>query len=111
MRKTLKKLWDNIHSDVILSDTQMDRLEKDFETAQQKMSKSIKRLMQRKNGIANSSVYPNLINVNAKMSCKISPIGHINNLVYRLLISYAGHEKYLKSLPLSLYVEYKTPEA
>ena len=70
------------------------------------MSKSIEKLVQKKVDFTDTSSYPEPTNIDAKLNCKISPIGHINNLVYRLLVSYVGHDKYIKSLPLSLYVEY-----
>jgi hypothetical protein len=85
-------------------------LQEEFDVAQAVMSKSIEKLVQKGEKVTDRSPYPRPMNIDAKLSCKISPIGHINNLVYRLLVSYAGHDKYLKSLPLSLYVEYGNKE-
>jgi hypothetical protein len=111
MKKILKRLWSKINANMVLDDMQMEDLQKDFVTAQKQMTVSIEKLMQRENEAANFQDHPKLVSINAKLNCKISPVGHMNNLVYRLLISYAGHEKYLKSLPLSLYVEYENPKA
>jgi hypothetical protein len=111
MKKILKRLWNAINANVALNDIQIENLQKDFISAQEQMSKSIEKLVQRENGTTDFPDYPKPINIDAKLNCKISPIGHMNNIVYRLLMSYAGHEKYLKSLPLSLYVEYKNPKA
>ena len=88
-------------------------MKKDFVSAQEQMSKSIEKLVERENETTDFPDYPKPINMDAKLNCKISPIGHTNNIVYRLLMSYAGHEKYLKSLPLplSLYVDYENPKA
>ena len=111
MKKILKRLWNAINANVALNDIQIENLQKDFISAQEQMSKSIEKLVQRENGTTDFPDYPKPINIDAKLNCKISPIGHMNNIVYRLLMSYAGHEKYLKSLPLSLYVEYENPKA
>jgi len=46
----------------------------------------------------------------ARLSSKIAPAGHSTSAVYRLLLAHAGHEKYLKALPLSLYVEHNAGE-
>ena len=109
MKKIIKRLWNAIRANVALNDKQIENLQKGFVSAQEHMAKSIEKLVQRENGTFPD--YPKPINIDAKMNCKISPIGHMNNVVYRLLMSYSGHEKYLKSLPLPLYVEYENPKA
>jgi len=109
-KKVLKRLWNAIIADQAPNDAQIDHLQKDFVSAQELMSKSIEKLVQKGVEFTDTSAYPETMNIDAKLNCKISPIGHINNLVYRLLVSYAGHDKYLKSLPLSLYVEYSNKE-
>ena len=106
VKKVLKLLWNAIVADQALNDAQIDHLQKNFISAQELMSKSIEKLVKKGAEDSAISIYPGPMNMDAKLNCKISPIGHINNLVYRLLVSYAGHDKYLKSLPLSLYVEY-----
>lgn len=110
VKKVLKRLWNTIIADQALNDAQIDHLQRDFISSQEVMSKSIKKLVQKGVESTDTSPYPGPMNIDAKLNCKISPIGHINNLVYRLLVSYAGHDKYLKSLPLSLYVEYGNKE-
>ena len=111
MKETFKRLWNAINTNVALNDMQIENFQKDFVSAQERMSKSIEKLVQRENRTTDFPAYPKPINIDAKLNCKISPTGHMNNIVYRLLMSYAGHEKYLKSLPLSLYVEYENPKA
>jgi len=106
VKKVLKRLWNSINTDQAPNDSQIDNLQNEFVHGQEVMSKSIEKLVQKGTETTGSPTYPSPINIDAKFNCKISPIGHINNLVYRLLMSYAGHDKYLKSLPLSLYVEY-----
>ena len=110
VKKVLKRLWNAIIADQTLNDSQIDHLQRDFIFAQELMSKSINKLVQKGTKADPTSNYPGPINLDAKLNCKISPIGHINNLVYRLLVSYAGHDKYLKSLPISLYIEYDRME-
>ena len=110
VKKVLKRLWNAVIADQAPNDAQIDHLQKDFVSAQELMSKSIEKLVQKGVEFTDTSAYPGPMNIDAKLNCKISPIGHINNLVYRLLVSYAGHDKYLKSLPLSLYVEYGNKE-
>ena len=110
VKKVLKRLWNAIIAVQEPSGLQISRLQKDFVSAQELMSKSIENLLRKGLEFDDSLPYPGPMNVDAKLNCKISPIGHINNLVYRLLVSYAGHDKYLKSLPLSLYVEYGNKE-
>lgn len=105
VKKVLKRLWNAIISDQALNDVQIDQLQNDFISAQELMSKSIEKLVKKGEAAAISS-YLGPMNIDARLNCKISPTGHINNLVYRLLVSYAGHDKYIKSLPLSLYLEY-----
>lgn len=107
VKKALKRLWNSIIGVEAPNDVQIDQLRRDFISAQEVMSKSIEKLVQKEVEPTDTSPQRWPIKIDAKLSCKISPIGHINNLVYRLLMSYAGHEKYLKSLPLSLYVEYE----
>jgi len=109
-KKMLKRLWNAINSDQTVNDGQIDHLQKGFVSAQEVMSKFIEKLVQNEKVVADNPDYPRPIKIDAKLSCKIFSIGHMNNLVYRLLMSYAGHEKYLKSLPLSLYIEYGNME-
>jgi SEC-C motif. len=110
VKRVLKRLWNSINADQSPNNAQIDHLQEEFDIAQAVMSKSIEKLVQKGENVTDTSPYPRPMNMDAKLSCKISPIGHINNLVYRLLVSYAGHDKYLKSLPLSLYVEYGNKE-
>jgi hypothetical protein len=107
VKRVLKQLWNSINVDQAPNNARIDHLQEEFDIAQAVMSKSIEKLVQKGEKATDTSPYPRPMNIDAKLSCKISPIGHINNLVYRLLVSYAGHDKYLKSLPLSLYVEYE----
>jgi hypothetical protein len=110
VKKVLKRLWNSINTDKAPNDSQIDHLQNEFVRAQEVMSKSIEKLVQKGTETNGISTYTSPINIDSKINCKISPIGHINNLVYRLLVSYSGHDKYLKSLPLSLYVEYVDKE-
>ena len=110
VKKVLKRLWNSINADQAPNDSQIDHLQNEFVHGQEVMSKSIEKLVQKGTETTGISTYPSPINIDAKLNCKISPIGHMNNLVYRLLMSYSGHEKYLKSLPLSLYIEYGNME-
>ena len=107
MKRMLKRLWNAIITNMAFNEMQINRMQNDFVSAQKQMTKSINKIMRRENRTTDCSDYPGLISIAAKLKCKMSPIGHTDNLVYRLLVSYAGHEKYLKSLPLSLYVEYE----
>lgn len=43
--------------------------------------------------------------IKTTLSCNISFDGHQNNAVYRLLMAYAGHEKYLRHSPLLILLD------
>lgn len=106
MKEALKRLWYLINKNNEISDIQVENLKKDFVSAQVQISAAIEKLTQKKLQRSSSSGFQPPFSVDAKLNCKISPSGHVNNIVYRLLASFAGHEKYLKSLPLSLFIEY-----
>jgi len=72
------------------------------------MSLSIDKFMKRKN--KGCKEYLQVARTKAKLSARIAPAGHSTTAVYRFLLAHAGHEKYLKSLPLSLYVEHNEKE-
>ena len=73
------------------------------------MSISIDTLMKQKNRACEE--YFRVAKTKGKLSCKIAPVGHSTNIVYRLLLAHAGHEKYLKALPLAFYIEHPEEES
>lgn len=106
MKETLKRLWYLSINNNEISDIQIKNLKKDFVSAQEQMSNAIEKLIQKNSQTSNSSGFRQPFRVDAKLNFKLAPSGHVNNIVYRLLASFAGHEKYLKSLPLSMYIDY-----
>jgi hypothetical protein len=86
----------------IINDSQIDDLINGFKLAQEKLNLVIDKMVKKKN--KDCREYFKVARSKAKLSAKIAPAGHSTSSVYRLLLAHAGHEKYLKALPLSLYV-------
>lgn len=103
MRVALKNIWNAIQKEQPSSSLQVDNLIKEFDQARERMNIAIDKFMKRKN--EGCQEYLKVARTKARMSSKIAPAGHSTSAVYRFLLAHAGHEKYLKSLPLSLYVE------
>ena len=72
------------------------------------MNTSIDKFMKRKNEGCQERLL--VARTKAKLSSNVAPAGHSTSAVYRFLLAHAGHEKYLKALPLSLYVEHNDEE-
>ena len=104
MKVALRNIWNAVQAEQPDNPSHVDNLIKEIDSAQEKMNLSICKLMKRKN--EGCKEYFRVAQTKAKLSSKIAPAGHSTSAVYRLLLAHAGHEKYLKSLPLSLYVEH-----
>ena len=50
------------------------------------------------------------VSAKAKLSCLLSPHGHKSHAVYRFLLANAGHDRYLKSAPLCIFLEHESVE-
>jgi len=104
MRMALRDIWNAVQIDRPTDASQIDYLINEIELAREKMSLSVDKLMKQKN--KDGEEYFRVAKTKAKLSAKIAPAGHSTSVVYRLLLAHAGHEKYLKALPFSLYVEH-----
>jgi hypothetical protein len=102
MRVALRNVWNAVQAEQPISSSQIDNLIKEIDSAREKMSLSIDKFMERKN--EGCQEYLRVARTKAKLSSIIAPAGHSTSAVYRLLLAHAGHEKYLKALPLSLYI-------
>lgn len=103
MKIALRNIWNAVQKEQPNSSMQTDNLIKEIDLAREKMSQSIDKFMKSKN--EGCQDYLHVARAKAKLSSKIAPAGHSTNSVYRFLLAHAGHEKYLKALPLSLYIE------
>ena len=104
MRVALRNVWNAVQTKQPSSQSHVDNLIKEIDLAREKMGLAIDKFMKRKN--EGCQEYLRVARTKAKLSSKIAPAGHSTSTVYRLLLAHAGHEKYLKALPLSLYVEH-----
>jgi hypothetical protein len=102
MRNALRNIWNAVKVERIINDSQIDDLINGFKLAQEKLNLVIDKMVKKKN--KDCREYFKVARSKAKLSAKIAPAGHSTSSVYRLLLAHAGHEKYLKALPLSLYV-------
>jgi len=102
MRIALRNIWNAVQKEQPSSSSQVDNLLKEIDWAREKTSLAIDKIMKRKN--EGCQEYLRVARTKAKLSSIIAPSGHSTNAVYRLLLAHAGHEKYLKALPFSLYV-------
>lgn len=103
MKNALKNIWNAVQVDHISTHGQVDVLIKEIDLSREKMIRGIDKCMSRKN--AGCQDYLRVAKTKAKLNSMIAPAGHSTSAVYRLLLAHAGHEKYLKSLPLSIYVD------
>lgn len=108
MRIALKDIWNAVQSKQPADSSQVDHLIKEINLAKEKMRVTIDKLMKQKN--KEGQEYFRVAKTKAKLSSTIAPAGHSTSAVYRMLLAHAGHEKYLKALPLSLYVEHLEAE-
>lgn len=104
VRVALRNIWNAVQKEQPDSPSEIDNLIKELDLAREKMSLSIDKFMKRKN--EGCQEYLRVARTKAKLSSKIAPAGHSTNAVYRFLLAHAGHEKYLKALPFSLYIAY-----
>jgi hypothetical protein len=102
MKVALRNIWNAVQKEHPDSPSQIDNLIKEIDLAREKMNLSIEKFLNRKN--EGCQEYLRVARTKAKLSSKIAPAGHSTSAVYRLLLSHAGHEKYLNALPLSLYI-------
>lgn len=109
MRITLRDIWNAVQNEQPTDPSQIDYLIKEMNLAREKMRISIDKVMKQKN--KDCEEYLRVAKTKAKLSSTIAPAGHSTSAVYRLLLAHAGHEKYLKALPLSLYVEHLDEES
>ena len=86
------------------NDSQVDGLITEFNSAQEKLTIAINKIMEKKN--KGCREYFRMARTKARLNAKVAPAGHSTSAVYRLLLAHAGHEKYLKALPLSIYVKH-----
>lgn len=103
MKLALKNVWNAVQVEQPKHPAQVDELIKDIGQAQKNMSNALDRFVKRKN--EGCKEYLRVVRRKAKLSSRVAPSGHSTSAVYRFLLSHASHEKYLKSLPLSLYIE------
>jgi hypothetical protein len=103
LRLALKNIWGAVQTAQPINVSQVGDLIQELNLAREKMGQAIDKFMKRKN--EGRSEYLRVARTKGKVSSKIAPAGHSTSAVYRLLLAHAGHDKYLKSLPLSLYVE------
>lgn len=104
MRAALRNTWNAVQAEQASDLSQVDNLIKEIDQAREKMNIAIDKFLKRKN--EGCEEYLRVVTTKAKLSSKVAPAGHSTSSVYRFLLAHAGHEKYLKSLPLSLYVEH-----
>ncbi len=105
MKSALRNVWNMVQTERPVDASQIDGLLKDIDHGREKTKVSIDKLMQQKND--DQAEYLRVIKTKAKLSAKIAPAGHSTSLVYRQLLAHAGHDKYLKALPLALYIEHE----
>lgn len=103
MKVVLRNIWNAVQSERPIDSSQVDSLIEVINSAREKMSISIDRLIKRKNEGCLECL--RVVRRKAKLSSQIAPVGHSTNSVYRFLLAHAGHEKYLKALPFSLFAE------
>jgi len=108
MRVALRNIWNAVQTEQPADPSQVDNLIKSINQARDKMNVSIDRFMRRKN--EGCQEYLRVARTKGKLSSKMAPSGHSTSAVYRFLLAHAGHEKYLKALPLSLYIEHDNVE-
>jgi len=104
MKTALRNIWNAVQIENPSDPSQIESLIGGLNQAKEKMDKSIKGLLKRKNDY--NEKFLRVVKKGGRLSIKIAPAGHSTNSVYRLLLAHAGHEKYLKALPLSLYIEH-----
>jgi hypothetical protein len=108
MRSALRNIWNAVQMERPINDSQVDSLIKGLDSAQEKLNLAIDKIMKKKN--KDCQEYFRMARTKARLSAKIAPAGHSTSAVYRLLLAHAGHEKYLKALPFSLYMEHNENE-
>ncbi len=104
IKSALRNIWNAVQVDKPTDPSQAVSLIEGFTQAKSKMDKSIEGFLKRKND--NNAEFLRVVKRGGKVSIRIAPAGHSTNSVYRLLLAHAGHDKYLKALPLSLYIEH-----
>ena len=102
IRLTIKSIKDEYEI------VQIDNLIKELDDAREKMMVTIEKIMGQRHSDKSSQQHLRPIVTKGKLSCKIAPSGHGTNSVYRFLLAHAGHEKYMKTLPMSLFLEHVT---
>jgi hypothetical protein len=103
MRVAFRNIWNAVQSEQPSSPSQVDYLINEIDLAKEKMNISINKFVKRRNEFYKEV---RVARTKGKLSSKIAPAGHSTSAVYRMLLAHAGHEKYLKALPLSFFVEY-----
>ncbi|MBF0483363.1 MAG: SEC-C domain-containing protein [Candidatus Omnitrophica bacterium] len=103
IKTALKHIWCTVQKETPTNKSQIDNLIQEMNFARKNMSASIEKFIKRKNEVCPETF--KVIQKKYRLNAKIAPSGHSASTVYRLLLAHAGHEKYLKSLPLSLYIE------
>jgi hypothetical protein len=103
MRIALRNIWNAVQTERPGGPSQIDNLIAEINRARDKMNVSIDKFVKRKNEGCVERL--RVARTRVRLSSKVATAGHSTSTVYRLLLAHAGHEKYLKTLPLSLYVE------
>lgn len=106
MRKALRNVWNAVQGEQPSNQSQIDNLIKEISAAREKMVITREKIMKQRHSDKSSQEYLRPVATKGKLSCKIAPTGHGTNAVYRFLLAHAGHEKYMKTLPMSLFLEH-----
>ena len=103
LRVALRNVWNAVQSVQPSDSQQINNLIQEIDQAKQKMNLSMDTYMKRKN--KDCGEFLRVVTTKGTLSAVVAPSGHSTSAVYRLLLAHAGHEKYLKALPLCLYWE------
>jgi hypothetical protein len=102
MKSALRNIWNAVQTEKP-NLSQISNLIEAIDKSNEKMNQAINKIMNKKN--EGCKDFLKVVQTKVTLSAKIGPAGHSTSSVYRMLLAHAGHEKYLKALPLSLYME------
>lgn len=106
MKNALKKVWEAVQNETLSNQLEIDNLINEIRVAREKMATAIEKIIKLKGNDKPGQKKMLPFTTKGKLSCKIAPTGHGNDAVYRFLLAYAGHEKYIKTLPMALFLEH-----
>jgi hypothetical protein len=102
MKSPLKRLMSGFQSGSCISKSDAEDLVDEMEKARVKLGKAVKPFNSKYTG----DIEQHLSAMKVRLSGLVCSQGHEANSVYRLLMMYAGHSKYLKIVPLSFFLEH-----